>query len=280
MSDLIILVNQTEISSIRTSLFAILKAFSDPQVNARLLAENIEKDPPLSSRIMRIANSSYYGSRRKIESIKEAIIRIGQEEVKTLALSQKVWEIFANSCGNARFNMCDLWKHSIAVAIFSQKVYRQELRLSGGNAYAAGLLHDIGIIVINQFLQDEFEMIIKSDESFTDKEVEALSFTHAEIGAELISGWGLPDDIHNAIRLHHQPFLKKESKEILSGVIFIADFACMQENIGFVDEKSYLDTNYQLSLDNLKISHRSAEVITAEVIEDIEHMEEEGWFKV
>ena len=116
----------------------------------------IEVDPPLTAKLLKLANSAFYGYPKTIGEVQEAIVCIGFEAVKELALSQKICELFKKNDLINNYSRISLWKHSLAVAVFSKLLYRREFAKSGENIYVAGLLHDIGHIIMDQFLHDKF----------------------------------------------------------------------------------------------------------------------------
>ena len=117
LSELVEEVNKSDISSIKQVIIQLIQIMNDPKAGAKDLQGIIEKDPPLSARLLKISNSAYYGFRRKISKILEAIVSIGFDAVKELALSQKVCELFNNSEAFEGFSRVALWEHSLAVAL-------------------------------------------------------------------------------------------------------------------------------------------------------------------
>ena len=149
------------ISSIKNITAGIIGIVNDPESSARDLKKLIELDPPLTAKILRVANSAYYAPKKKISDIGHAIVNIGFNTVKELALSQKVCEIFNQKERIGGYSRVFLWNHSISTALLGKMIYRKEFGKKGDNIYVAGLLHDIGIIVEDQFLHDDFKLILK-----------------------------------------------------------------------------------------------------------------------
>ena len=141
------MVNKSEISSIQNIVSGVTKIINDPKSSAKDLKEIIQIDPPLTGKLLKLANSVYYSPRTKISEIQQAIIWVGYDALKELALSQKVCEIFAGNSTIEGYSKTLLWKHSVAVSLLGKMIYRKEFREKGENIYVAGLLHDIGIIV-------------------------------------------------------------------------------------------------------------------------------------
>jgi len=161
------LVDESDISSIKNVVSGLIKIINDPTSTARDLKEVIQIDPPLTAKVLRLANSAYYSPRNKISEINQAIIWVGYDAIKELAMSQKVCEIFNKDECIEGYSRNALWKHSLAVALFGKMIYRREFGERGENVYVAGLLHEIGLIAKDQFYQEEFRLALcKSNTMF------------------------------------------------------------------------------------------------------------------
>jgi HD-like signal output (HDOD) protein len=146
--------------------------------------------------LLRIANSAYYGFRRKISRIQYAIVGVGFNAVKELAISQKVCELFQKDDHFEGYSRTALWEHSVAVALCNKLIYMRKFRQFGENVYSVGLLHNIGIVIEDQFLQKEFKDVLvqsrKDKCNLPDAEKHILGFDHTEIGRALTDNWDFP----------------------------------------------------------------------------------------
>ena len=272
----------SEISSIKQTVSRLMNIINNPYSSAKDLKNIIEIDPPMSARLLKLANSAYYGYRKKISAIKEAIICIGFEAVKELALNQKVCEMFNDATDYCGYSRASLWKHSVVVALLSKSIYRSEFRERGENIYAAGLLHEIGIIILDEFQQDNFINTLKKSKSdkinLVDSEDAVLGFNHSDIGMAVAKDWGLSDEIAVAIGNHYNPDrIDKEFKKIVM-TIYIADFITQSRNIGYVDTPYRNKMLYQKCLMKLNIKEKAVDIIMKEVEKEIKEMERAGWF--
>ena len=204
-------INESEIASIKSVVTEILKIIRDEKSSAKDLKDIIERDPALCIRLIKLANSAYYGYPRTISDIQEAIVCTGFDAVKELALTQKVCELYQNSETFYNFSRELLWQHSLAVAICSKMIYRKEFMKPGDDIYVAGLLHDIGIIVEEQFVNELFTEALKKaqeeKEDFLKVEKQILGVEHQEIGKAISINWQFPDEFVYAISHHHNPFV-------------------------------------------------------------------------
>lgn len=275
------IVNNSDISSIKQIVIKIIKIINDPDSSAKNLKDVIEKDPPLTAKLLRLANSAFYGYSKKISTIQEAIVCIGFEAVKELALRQKVCELFSKEFYFNSYSRLSLWKHCIAVALCGKLIYRMEFQQHGENIYAAGLLHDIGIIISDQFLQNSFiDILTKSKntkKNLINIEDNVLGFNHTDIGSSLATDWKLPDELVIAIKNHHN-FNSIEEKYIkISLSLFVSNYACQNSGIGYNDAPYEDKTKFLKCLEELKLKEKSIELIIEEVKNEIKKIEEIGF---
>jgi len=272
-------VNKSEISSIRSVLSSIIRIINDPESSVKDLKDVIEIDPPLVAKILKVSNSAYYGYSKNITAIQEAIICIGFDAVREMALNQKVGEIFNESIELGGYSRRSLWKHLVAVALCCKLIYRREFMERGDNAYVAGLLHDIGLIVIEQFVRDEFKkIVVKAEEngvSIADLEKKYLGYQNSDVGVAMAELWGLPDELICGIGFHHKPLEAPEKYQRLSQTIYVSNYACLERKVGYCGSGEFEYHQYLLILKNLGIAKKAMEYIMQEVEKEITKMEEE-----
>ncbi len=282
LQELIQLVNQSDIASIRNSIVEILRLVGDPHTSAKQLTELIERDPPLSGKILRRANSVFYGSTRKISEIRQAIVRVGFDVVKELTLSQKVCELFEYGTRRDGFSRMELWKNSVAVALCAKFIYRQEFGHKGEEAYAAGILHNIGIVVEDQFMHNQFLEVIDIKPMMKDNILNAESsvfgYNHAIIAGDLLENWNLPVDLVSAVRFHHAPFKADNEIGRIVQTLYMADYLCQGHGIGFCDTPYGNRLMFRRCLSHLDIKEKATDYIIQEVVAEIKKMENAGWF--
>ena len=283
IDEIISLVNQSYISTIRQSLMEIFRVINDPGTSASDLTEIIERDPPLCAKVIRLANSAYYGSRRYIDEIKQAIVWLGFNTVKELALSQKICELFHGADQTiGSYSRGKLWKHSAAVALCGKMIYRRELRDPGYVVYTAGLLHDIGIIIEDQFIHESFvENVLEAESTQKDLylvESANQGITHQQIGYAVAENWGFPANLTGSIGFHHTPEQSMYGSSKLIQVLYVANYICQRNDIGYSDALYSDADTYQICLEQLGIDQISIDLITEDLISEILKMEQHGWF--
>ncbi len=188
----------------------IQKVINDPNVSADQIANILAEDPAMSVKVLRLTNSAFYGLSREIESVKHAVIIVGLEAIKNLVLSASVLDMFKGKSIDDDFQD-KFWRHSLATAFGCRllaKKLRDKVMVDPDSAFSAGLLHDVGKIIIACFLPDELKQLQEAQVNNTTKmdyelEKELFGFTHAEIGGFLTEQWKIPHKLTEAITSHH-----------------------------------------------------------------------------
>jgi|YelNatPaOPRAMG01_1025707.scaffolds.fasta_scaffold00049_20 HD-like signal output (HDOD) protein len=192
-----------------TVVAKVVEMVQDPRTSAQDLARIISADQVLTARVLKLANSSYYGFPRKIGTINLAIVLLGYETVRDLVLSVSVIERFGQSEGDLWFDYSLFWEHSVATGIACRLFSRLFQFQVVGEAFVAGLIHDIGKLVLNQYLRKEFRQILRKANSenllFYEAEEKVLGVSHGRIGAWMVERWNLPKTIVEALAFHHHP---------------------------------------------------------------------------
>jgi len=288
LKNLLGLVNSSDISSIKSTVSELVRLINDPKSSAKDLKKVIELDPPLTAKLLKRANSAYYGFPRTIGDIQDAVVCIGFETLKELALSQKVCQLFNQVDTFAGYSRALLWKHSVAVALCGKLIFTRELGERAGNIYVAGLLHDMGIIVEDQFLLGEFYNILIGTDSdkknFPEIEQSVLGFDHSDIVRVIADDWKFPSELSTAIDNHHTPDMVDDEDAIITSTLYISDFICQGKTIGFCDAPNFDYQVFEKSrkrlnrLANVNINERCLNLIIQEVEKEIIEMEKSGWF--
>ncbi len=197
----------TALPTLDASIQKIMEVAQNPKSSAAEMEEVISKDQSLSGKVLKIVNSAYYGFPRQIDSISQAIVVLGFQAIKNLALTSSVKDMFKESRKGV-LDMKSLWLHSMATAIASETIAEYMGYQKKEEAFTAGLLHDIGKLVMNIFvpeLREVVEKVKKGELTFFEAEQETLDINHAVVGKYLLDIWNLPNPIVMAVLYHHEP---------------------------------------------------------------------------
>jgi putative nucleotidyltransferase with HDIG domain len=223
----------------------INKTINDPNASAYDVAAILSEDPAMSMKVLRMSNSVWYGLKQEVTSIKQAVIIMGMEAIRSIVLSTAVFEMFNKDVSDLKFRE-EFWRHSLAAATCMRLLVRAvsgQWITKGELAFAAGLLHDIGKLVIYSYLHRDFEAAVafrtENSTTWLKAEEAAVGYTHSDIGAALAEKWDLPAQLRQAIEFHHYP----DRPEDGSG---IAHFAYMANHIAHItfddDDNAYAIT--------------------------------------
>lgn len=273
-------IHNSKMGSIKSVLLELFRIINNPSCSARELKEVVELDPPLTLSILKLSNSAYYGTSRKITDIQEAIVWLGFDTVKHLALSMKVLEMFDDHQNESNFTRLGLWTSSIASALMGKAIYRRVFRDPGNFIYSAGLLHNIGIIFLDQFRHPdleknvEFMRVSKHDLFVCEKEF--LDFDHANLAADIMEEWDFPYDIVNTIRYHHNPIIAPKEYRQAASCIFLIDQMLNKISIGFSDLCSFNEFKFESIMKYLRLDYLTLQPIIEHVLEEVNRMQESG----
>jgi putative nucleotidyltransferase with HDIG domain len=213
---------------------------NDPNSDAQQVANIIEDDPAIMTRILKVVNSAFYASSEEVTSVQHAVARMGMTTVSNLAMTTSVFSAF-DAQDDEMFNIEDFWRHSISSGIAAGVVYeraREHIprRYTKEVLRLAGLLHDIGKIVMIQYLHDDFTKALALAKSsgipLEQAETQVLNTNHCQIGAWLGAKWNLSNELLQVIEFHHEPESGDEKYSALVSLVHIANYICNQQTIG------------------------------------------------
>lgn len=210
-----------------------LALLRNPDSNMAEIANMISLDQVISSNVIGWANSAFYSSARKITTIHQAIMYLGQITVRSIVLTACVSSYLSRSLPGYGLDKGDLWKHSIGVAIGARILAAKTSKAASEDAYFAGLLCDIGKLGMEIALR---EIDLNTPEwqgrSFEQIESTVLGMNHAELGSLIAQKWMLPESICQTIRFHHEPSKAGKNEKLITSAVHVADLAVMMLGIG------------------------------------------------
>lgn len=201
----------------------LIASFGSDDVDVTVLADKMSRDQALAAKTLRLANSSFYGLPSKVRTVKQAIVVLGFDSARALAVASSVIENFgASSC--PQVDVASFWRHSIATALCA-KILARHARLDQDHAFIAGLLHDIGRLLLASSFPEQYAQVLalrdSEDIALGLAELTVLGVDHQRAGQMLAEAWKFPPPIQRAIGQHHAP----ASADLgdVPGVVHVAD---------------------------------------------------------
>lgn len=220
----------------------ILRISSDPEASVIDLKKIIEADSTMAVEVLKVANSPFFGLRRKVGSIEHAISLLGMPEIKNLVLSKAMLQTFSAANG---FDAVKLWKHSFYCAL-AARLTAGHLQLNPDEMFAAGLIHDIGKLIMYLELQENDISALENQRAtntgITQKEEKLVGIGHDRLAMHLLKKWMFPADLEEAVGYHHSPHKAPIAKNMALAVN-LADLLAHQaaENISDDDKNQLMD---------------------------------------
>lgn len=234
-----IIENIVTLPTIPSVLANLNAAVASPDSSAADVAAIISSDPPTATKVLRLANSAYYGLRNKVTTVNHAVTMLGFKIIRNLVLTATVFDESGMSNLSGLFEREDFWRHSLGVGIAARIVARESFGISGRQGdefFICGLLHDVGKIIMAQFLHTKFEeaLVVSRERHIplVEAEKRVIGCTHAEVGGLLSKRWNLSDEITHALGYHHSPLSAAKEYIDYAGVIHVADFMARAKQIG------------------------------------------------
>ena len=271
-ADLIVQSAIQEISHIATLpevTMKIIKLVEDPDSTAQDLNKVISNDPALGARILKVVNSAFYGLPGQIGSINRAIVLLGLNAVKNIAIAASLAKLFRGGKIAENFDARDLWSNAIASATATRLLAKKVSLGLPDEAFLAGLIHDLGIMVEIQAKRAQFVQVLErvaADPSITFRqaETEIIGANHEQFGQALCKLWKFPVNFQYVTGFHHRPGELSENHRALTGLVYVADLITKNLNIGFTmgTEQDEIDPGL---LEELKLTNTMIEEVTAQL---------------
>jgi HD-like signal output (HDOD) protein len=229
-----------QLPALPTIAMEIVDMVDNPRTSASQLGKVISTDQALTAKVLKIANSPFYGFPRKISTIDFAIIVLGYDALKEIVISISLVSSLQKK-SDLYFDAKAFWDHAIASGVLARRLARDLGYRVSGEVFVGGLLHDMGVSVLHRYFKNEYKRIVEiareTELTFQEAVESVLGVTHADIGGWLAERWNLPDHLVEAISLHHSPVKAKRNTELVS-LIHCADiFACRMEGKGVEFDK-------------------------------------------
>lgn len=248
---------------------------ANPTSSFKELAKVLETDQAVSFKVLRMANSAYYGVSGKVSTIQHAAVILGHRTLGEIITVAGTSDLLGDTLEGYDLEAGDLWRHSLAVAFGSRIIANKKNPELADDAFSAGIIHDAGKLILDKYIlerKEAFEeFMTDGQETFLSAEKQILGFDHSELASELCKSWHIPKALSIAIRYHHYPSHSQGSE--LAYIVHMADVIAMTTGMG-----TGIDgTMYQIedtAMEFLGLRDKDTSIIMAEVVESVTRIAE------
>jgi putative nucleotidyltransferase with HDIG domain len=216
----------------------IEEALKSAQCNLSTIGDAIQKDPDLTARLLRLANSPFFGFANRLSTVAEAVSLLGIQQIQDMIVASSVLEQF-KGVPDKYVNKDSFWRHSLAVGIAARLVAMERRLPKPDKFFVAGLLHDVGRLVLlsqaAEWAQAVFDLYQRERIQLRDAERQVLGYDHQQIAAELLQSWSYPSVLVQAVAFHHSP--TQSMAKLDAAVVHIADHLVIAMGIGSSGEQ-------------------------------------------
>jgi len=272
-----ILAQIAEIQPLPATVLRLISVINDPTSTVNEIVEVVKYDQAITGQILRICNSAYFGLAREIQSLNEAIRYLGTIRVLQLVMAVHTSALLSRRQPGYELAPGVLWRHSVAVALASAAfAERLSIQKQASVAFTAGLLHDVGKVVLSEHVAADFRRIVDRVThdriTFLEAENDVLGMTHCEVGARVAVSWQLPDQITRSIALHHGPSRSDANDPVLDAV-YLANSVCQMMGIGLGSDGLAYRADATV-LERHGLAESDLELIGAQTVLDLRSVEE------
>ena len=223
-----------DIPTLPASVLRVMQMIEDPFCSSSDLAKVIQADPAMAAKVLKLANSSYYGFRQKIGNIPQAVTLLGFATLKNTLLAAAVFDMFR--VASTGFDLPALWTHSVTAATAAKLLAKRARYPHSEKAFTAALMHDVGKIILARFIPQglsEIVAVVQAENmAMYDAENKVLGLSHPALGAWVLGRWGLPSPIVEAVEFHHHPTRAQNGFD-LAGIVYLANILAHRSGIGY-----------------------------------------------
>jgi len=223
----ILLNSLDELPTLPSVFFTVNKMLSDPRTSAIDIGDAISLDQVMASKVLKLANSSFYGFTSRVNTIPHAVAVLGFSSTKNIVLTTSVLSTLNLKTKIKGFSLADFWKHSAAVGTIAKLIANESYPQKREEAFVAGLLHDIGKLILAicapEYFAETLKLAISKECLFLDVEKEVVGISHPEIVAYINNKWNLPEEISEVIINHHKDVYDADIYALLTAIVQLAD---------------------------------------------------------
>jgi putative nucleotidyltransferase with HDIG domain len=227
---------------IPTVMVELVQALNDENIELSALGKIITKDPSMSVNVLKVANSAFYRLPVKVNSIEQAVLMLGTREIASLCIACTAGKTLKAPSHQQTIDLSMFWQHSVATGVIA-KVLCAELGIQAqNNIYLAGLIHDVGKIILDRFMHDVYKEIVKitynENVSVTEAEQRVMGESHARVGGWLMEAWNLPPIFVDVANHHHSVIDTQEDNRLEVAIVSLSNQLARLKSFGFGGDMS------------------------------------------
>ena len=219
----------------------ILQMINHPDVRVERVADLLLQDKVLTTQIIRMVNSAFWGVRKRVTSVREAIVLLGLKEIKNVVITTSLFNAFPFK--NQSFRISSIWEHGLGCALISRIIAEMVAYPDLEEAYLAGLVHDIGEVILSQFQVERFQGVLdvvqEEKISFYEAEGRVIGIDHTDFGEWFSERWNFSDALSEVIRMHHTPERARLNPQLVA-IVALADLFCRVRGLDYGYTESLL----------------------------------------
>jgi putative nucleotidyltransferase with HDIG domain len=270
----ILINNLDELPTLPSVFFTVNKMLSDPRTSAIDIGNAISLDQVIASKILKLANSSFYGFTSRVNTIPHAVAVLGFSSTKNIVLTTSVLSTLNLKTKIKGFSLADFWKHSAAVGTIAKLIANESYPQKREEVFVAGLLHDIGKLILAicapDFFAETLKLAISKGCLFLEVEKEVVGISHPEIVAYINNKWNLPEEIAEVIVNHHKSIDNADENAMLTAIVQLADVLARGLQFGHACDYSMPIIGDNV-LDLLKITPKKLDKILDDSYESLQN---------
>jgi HD-like signal output (HDOD) protein len=214
-----------------------LSITGDLEAPIEAVLELLRMDPPLAAKVLRVANSVWFQRGRSVSDLRSAVVRLGFAHIRNILVGVSVLRSFDAYFAGAPYSREDFWRHCIGVGVVAARLGREAADLSASSAFLAGLLHDVGKLVLDQQLRDPWDAALRMSREYRlplhEAEARVVGCDHATIGGGLLDLWRIPAEVADPVRWHHRPDGCPAPHRRAAMLLNAADYHCIEHRVGY-----------------------------------------------
>ncbi|MEI7941658.1 MAG: HDOD domain-containing protein [Candidatus Riflemargulisbacteria bacterium] len=265
----------TELMPLPETIQKVVSLTRNPDTPLKKISDVLESDEAMASKVLKLANSSFYGFSKQVKTISHAVVCLGFNTIKQMSLTAHSFSVLDNTLDGYYLDKGAMFQHSFGTALASRLLATRMFYPNAEEVYLMGLLHDVGKVILNQYAEAEFKKVIElynqGGRAFHEAEREILGFDHGEIGAAVCQKWNLSDDIVDTIRNHHSPEEALDTN-LSVHMVHIANIIVTIMGIGIgaggVDQKIS-----EKSLTSLRLKEEDISMLMMSIMDELENDE-------